>query len=382
MSRSRRILFLQFTNPGAYPPLEHSSRILAERGWDVLFLGTSSRGSARLDLPPHPRIRVERRVFVEPGFRQKAEFAAFSGWCVRRCLEFTPDWVYASDALSTPAALAVLGIARTPVVYHEHDAPAAPSNRFQRFVHESRRLVAGRAVCCVLPNEARRAAFARAMPGPECLLVWNCPSLHDLPEGTYEREGEVLRAYFHGNLGVDYTPRSLFEAFRMLGDGYRLTMRGYDVSGRGLDVARIGSWCRELGLEQRVELLPPVPTRAELWSGLAATEVGLAIFPMEPHNFNVRHLAGASNKIFDYLAASIPVIVPRRKEWIDLVVKPGYGIACDTSDSESIADALRWIGANRDKARSMGAAGRQRILADWNYETQFRPVLDLLEGGA
>jgi hypothetical protein len=28
----------------------------------------------------------------------------------------------------------------------------------------------------------------------------------------------------------------------------------------------------------------------------------------------------------------------------------------------------------------MGEAGRQRVLAEWNYEHQFQPVINLLEG--
>ena len=37
--RARRILYIQYTNPAGYPPLEHSSRLLAARGWVVVFLG-------------------------------------------------------------------------------------------------------------------------------------------------------------------------------------------------------------------------------------------------------------------------------------------------------------------------------------------------------
>ena len=46
--RARRILYVQFTNPAAYPPLEHSARILADAGWDVMFLGTGALGADRL----------------------------------------------------------------------------------------------------------------------------------------------------------------------------------------------------------------------------------------------------------------------------------------------------------------------------------------------
>jgi hypothetical protein len=33
-----KTLYLQYTNPAGYPPLEPSSRILANEGWQVLFL--------------------------------------------------------------------------------------------------------------------------------------------------------------------------------------------------------------------------------------------------------------------------------------------------------------------------------------------------------
>ena len=45
---SRRVMYVQYTNPAAYPPLEHSSRIAAGQGWDVLFVGAEVLGAAAL----------------------------------------------------------------------------------------------------------------------------------------------------------------------------------------------------------------------------------------------------------------------------------------------------------------------------------------------
>ncbi len=67
----KRILYIQYTNPGGYPPLEHSSKLLADAGWQVLFLGTGASGADSLDFPPHERITVRRMPFEKPGFRQK-----------------------------------------------------------------------------------------------------------------------------------------------------------------------------------------------------------------------------------------------------------------------------------------------------------------------
>ena len=58
MARPPRILYMQYEDPAAYPPLEHSSQILAERGWDVAFVGAEIVSDGALRLPNHPRIIV------------------------------------------------------------------------------------------------------------------------------------------------------------------------------------------------------------------------------------------------------------------------------------------------------------------------------------
>ena len=36
-----RVLYVQYTNPAAYPPIHHSGRMLADAGFDVRMVGTS-----------------------------------------------------------------------------------------------------------------------------------------------------------------------------------------------------------------------------------------------------------------------------------------------------------------------------------------------------
>ena len=100
----RKILFIQYTNPAIYPPLEHSSRILANRGWQVLFLGTGSLGADSLRFKPHERIEVKQMPFCPAGWRQKLHYARFVLWALWWTLRWKPEWTYASDLLSCPAA--------------------------------------------------------------------------------------------------------------------------------------------------------------------------------------------------------------------------------------------------------------------------------------
>src|SRR5580765_6909970 len=91
-----RVLYVQYTNPGAYPPIHHSARMLADAGFDVLMLGTVRDGSP-LTVPAHDRIRVELMRFEPAGWRQKLHYARFAAWIAAATLKYRPTWVYASD---------------------------------------------------------------------------------------------------------------------------------------------------------------------------------------------------------------------------------------------------------------------------------------------
>src|ERR1700748_1528718 len=98
----RRILYVQYTDPAAYPPIEHSSCLLADRGWEVLLLGVANTLTCNLQFPIHPRIHVKMTRFVEGGLRQKLNYLSFALYTVYWTWRWRPSWIYASDPLSCP----------------------------------------------------------------------------------------------------------------------------------------------------------------------------------------------------------------------------------------------------------------------------------------
>ena len=47
-------------------------------------------------------------------------------------------------------------------------------------------------------------------------------------------------------------------------------------------------------------------------------------------------MTGASNKAFDYMAVALAVLVTDRQDWRQMYVEPGFGLACDPTDVESV----------------------------------------------
>jgi glycosyltransferase involved in cell wall biosynthesis len=175
-------------------------------------------------------------------------------------------------------------------------------------------------------------------------------------------------------------PVTVLEALARLPGRVRLRIIGYETVGTPGYGERLEREAAQLGVQDRLEILGPVP-RYQLWNYCSECDVGLALIPLGDSDLNNRHKLGASNRPFDYLACGLALLVSDLPEWRDAYVEPGYGLACDPEDAESVAKALRWYLDNPELLRSMGERGRLRVLQDWNYETSFAPALGALSGG-
>jgi glycosyltransferase involved in cell wall biosynthesis len=382
----RRMVYLQYTNPAGYPPLEHSSRMLADAGWDVLFLGAAADGANGLAFPPHPGISVHRFGGYGKGLAQRLNYMAFLAWATARCLSFKPAWVYASEALSCPAALAVRRSVGCRVLYHEHDSPIyrEPLTRAQRFVRDARTRIARSADICVLPQQRRLQDFVEetGRKGPT-LCVWNCPRSSDVgPERAPARPGDAVTFHYHGSLNRERLPQTILQALNGAGENARLRIVGYETVGSKGYMQDFLAQAEALGLGRRIDYLGALPKRADMLAAAARSDVGLSFMPPGTDDKNMTHMTGASNKPFDYLAVGQALLVSELPDWRAMYVEPGYGRACDAYDAASLGQAMRWYVEHPAEARAMGEAGRRRILSEWNYERCFGPVADRLAHAA
>lgn len=371
-----RILYVQYTNPAGYPPLEHSSQILAESGFQVLFLGSAVVGAPAMSFPVHRRIQVRQLAPVGGGWRGKLHYLFFCAWVVRWLLMWRPTWIYASDLLACPPALLASWLLGTHVIYHEHDWPVESKSRFGKLCFAARRTLARRADRCVLPNQERAALFIAQLcvPDRKVILVWNCPRKSEVAGPRTALLQGQLRIVYHGSIVPARVPLALIDALAVLPDGVRLQIVGYETAGHRGHLRALQSRATELGMADRLEYLPAVPRHQVLTLG-RSTDLGLALIAPEDHDLNLRTMGGASNKPFEYLACGLAVLVSDLPDLRRMYVEPGYGLACNPLNPDSIREALRWFLEHPVEMRRMGEVGRRRIVAEWNYETQFEPVL-------
>jgi glycosyltransferase involved in cell wall biosynthesis len=375
-----RVLYVQYTNPGAYPPLVRGAQILAESGAEVLMLGTRVFGTDALDVDPRAGLDVQLLPEAGDGWKLKAHFARYATWVVRQIATWKPDWLYASDLLSTPIALG-FAVRGGRVVYHEHDAPVHEHESWviKRCLDARQRLLRG-ATEVVTPNAARSARLSELAGGRLVHTVWNCP------RRPAERRARIapaagLRAIFRGSINPSRLPLTVIDALARVGQPVSLDVVGYETAGSRGYVATLAAHARRLGIAERVRVHGAVPNATA--AGLAEhCDIGLAFMPMESADENMRNMTGASNKVFEYLASGVTPLVSDLPDWRATFVEPGYALACNPRDPAAIARTLENALANRPTLDAIGDRGWQRLQRDWNYETQFAPVLQAIRHGA
>jgi glycosyltransferase involved in cell wall biosynthesis len=376
----RRILYVQYAMPGAYPPLQHSVAILTASGWQVRMLGRPIDIVESLSVD-RDRV-VDLRLLGGPrgGPLLKVHYIVFLCWALWHTAIWRPRWLYVSDAMAAPfGALVKLLFPRVGVVYHEHDEPTAlDTSPIQTLISRARRWLVRRADVVIVPNAARAIRLqSRASTARPVHVVWNCPTRDEVHEQDPVHEGR-LRVLYHGSINEARLPVAVVEALAIVPTA-ELHVIGYETTGTTAYLDRLREIAEQRGISDRLTFIGTMP-RHDVLDACAQADVGLVFMSHEiGDDINQAMMVGASNKAFDYLACGVPFLVVDSPEWRDSFVSAGYAIACDASDAQSIAAALQWCATHRDAARAMGERGRTRVLEDWNYESQFAPVQAILE---
>ncbi|MBT3336618.1 MAG: glycosyltransferase family 4 protein [Anaerolineae bacterium] len=124
--------------------------------------------------------------------------------------------------------------------------------------------------------------------------------------------------------------------------------------GDGKEKANLQARAKEMAL-QNVIFLPSVP-KSEMADALAKADACLAILkPIEWYK------ATYPNKVFDYMAASKPVVLAIDGVVREVVDAAGCGIFAEPGNAKALAGAMMTLAKDPARSREMGQAGRTYV---------------------
>ncbi len=91
------------------------------------------------------------------------------------------------------------------------------------------------------------------------------------------------------------------------------------------------------------------------------------------------HVNAQPNKIFEYMAAGLPVIGSNFPMWRDLLEKNKCGICVDPADPKAIAKAITYLKTHPEEAKAMGENGKRLVQETYNWKAEEKKLFEFYQ---
>jgi glycosyltransferase involved in cell wall biosynthesis len=158
---------------------------------------------------------------------------------------------------------------------------------------------------------------------------------------------------------IDLVPASLNPKLRLLGPFYTPDLPA--------ELEQLPGWAR-------TEYLGVIAERERVGEQLNQVRAGLVtIYPLP------QYLFAYPVKMFEYMAAGIPIIASDFRVYRQFIEKPQCGLLVDPLDPAAIAKAIEYILTHPEEAEAMGKNGRAAMENEFNWSHEEKTLLGLYE---
>jgi hypothetical protein len=326
------------------------------------FEADESSGVQVVDTGSKPRSRVLRMTL--------------GAWRMLRAVQKArPDVAHFHDPELIPVGLA-LKLSGIKVIYDVHeDVPRQILTKYYlpavfrkpaAWFMEAVEWIAGRCFDAIVPATPK---IAVRFPADKTVVVQNFPILEELvaPEPLPYEQRPPHFAYV-GGITRARGAREMVEAIGRVSSGEaRLRLAGaFSPKNLQSEIKALPGW-------DKVDFLGWADRR-QVAGLLGNVRAGLVLFHPGPN-----HCSAQPNKMFEYMAAGLPVIASDFPLWRQIVDGAGCGLLVDPLDPVAIADAMQWILEHPAGAEAMGRRGRQAVEEKYNWEREAEKLIGLYE---
>ncbi|MCK4394311.1 glycosyltransferase family 4 protein [Candidatus Bipolaricaulota bacterium] len=214
------------------------------------------------------------------------------------------------------------------------------------------------------------------------VAIRNYPNLSYLEphaDSTAERAKEADRSFKVTYVGGVTRLRGALELIEALkiakADGHQEVMLNLIGSVMPADLkGELDDLIRQYGLEGNISIPGPVP-HENVFKILAQSHIGMAVLHPDP-NF----VESLPTKLFEYMAAGLPVIASNFPLWKEIVEGNECGLTVDPLNPKEIAEAIEYLLDHPEVRQKMGENGRRAAMEKYNWDSEAKKLLALYAG--
>jgi glycosyltransferase involved in cell wall biosynthesis len=380
----KSVALLIYSCPFHFPPTINAANILAEKGYDVHLFGLKNEDnwSQQLD----ERVRLTFFGEMTGGFYGWKNFFKSIFFLRRYFKKHHVGTLISYDAISVLPAYLSTKSTKTKWIFHQHDFWEAPKGRWQSLLWKAERKLTRFAYKVSFPQTQRAEYFQKVAGLKEMpVIVYNGPRKKWLQPGsspdpviTAMREKFRYVLIYQGGWSLYFGLEAIFDALAVCKTDTCLIMLGEERE-KGVRDSYL-AYLDKLGISDKVYLAEKyIPYEAlPGFTQYADAAIGKLTGDSDDAPFNDRFLIGAANKITEYIACGLPVILqdsaPNRAFFKEYPV----GILTDSNDKNVFAKAIDDLMNDGARRSEMAHANRSLFESELNFDHQFQKIIDLL----
>jgi len=363
-----------FGSKGCSLHVQEVTRAFEQRGIHISLFAAALGGSCPSDLEQVDRHRVKHAKLADRELREQSDIQDNVKTIseLERCKPF--DFVYERYSLWSHAGMTYAKEHQIPAILEVNAPLIEEQKRYRGLIDEhsaeqvSKRCFADASVILAVSSQVAEyvASFTEAQG-----------KVHVLPNGVNtERFSQLDRASslphpftvgFVGTLKPWHGVEKLLHAFAALHTTHPNSQ--LLIVGDGPQREAIESQIAALGLTHAVEMVGAIPID-QLPHYYQQMDVGIAPYPGDI-NFYFSPL-----KIYEYMAAGLPVIASDVGEISHLVEHEKSGLIYPASDIDQLTDALEHLLTHPLESRQLGSQARQVAIEQHSWQKRLEQVLE------
>jgi glycosyltransferase involved in cell wall biosynthesis len=377
----KTIGMLIYANPDHYPPTANAIHLLSKH-FDLVLIGRNQELPDR-EYPSNVKVyRLGEYTTVREREQAsaRAKFSEYINFVVQAShLLKDVSIIYAYDTFAyTVAYLCQLFLPqRAPLVYQSHETSEhlASLSSLSGWTQRAERIWINKAVLTVFPEKDRAVFFQKVTNlKKEPIIVPNFPlkSFFSLPEDwalVINKRWESITLFYRGSISDGSAMQEIVTATSLFNKNVNIKFVGFLTAS---NAEKLTNWVEHLKMSTNFSYLGTLPYKDLQALTLLAT-VGFALY--KNTSFDRVACVTACNKIYEYAACGVPVIVSNFPNYREYLANETWVRFADPDDPHSIASAVQDILSDFGKYKEMCLAAREAFEQKYNYESAFSPLL-------
>lgn len=380
----KRVALIIYSCPFHFPPTINAANLLAEQGIDVHLFGIEYPNTYSQTL--NKKVKLIYLDKVQTGLKGLTGYFKSIVFLRRYFKKNKIESAIAYDAKAVMPTYIATRLRRIKWVFHQHDFWEKPKGLWEKFLWITEAKLASYASFVSFPQYERSLHFKEMAGLKEFpVIAFNGPRKNwiDITIGPDPVITELRRKFdyiliYQGGWSAYFGLERIFDALAACCTNTALIMLGEEREKGVRD--RYDSYLQKLGIRERVYLAEKYISYDSLPGFTNYADAAIAILTGENDDapFNNRYLIGASNKITEYIACGLPVLIQDSAPNRRFIEQYPIGILVDSNDKKAFAMAIDELLKDKERRHQLAIHNKNLFEEELNFDNQFRKISEKL----